>query len=76
VALVRTQSQAEAIVAKLKQQYATAIGDHKTDIGQATFGNMGAFFEVAVGPFQTADQAQALCAKLKGSGLDCVPVTR
>ncbi len=76
VALVRTQSQAQDVVAKLKQHYASALGNHSADIGQATFGNMGSFFEVAIGPFKTSAEAQALCTKLKGSGLDCVPLTR
>lgn len=76
VALVRTQAQAQEVVAKLMQKYASALGHHTADIGQATFGNMGSFFEVAIGPFKTADEAQAMCAKLKGSGLDCVPLNR
>lgn len=76
VALVRTQSQAQEVIAKLNQHYASAMGGHTPDIGQATFGNMGSFFEVAVGPFQSTAEAQALCAKLKGGGFDCVPLTR
>ena len=75
VALVRTKAEAEVIVAKLKTQYAAALADRTPDIGQAAFGNMGTFFQVGIGPFASASEAQALCGKLKGSGLDCVPIS-
>jgi cell division protein FtsN len=38
-------------------------------------GNMGAFYRVRVGPFATQNEGQQVCAKLKGSGLDCMVVT-
>lgn len=74
VALVRSRAEADVVVAKLKVQHSAVLADHRTDIGEATFGNMGSFYHVQVGPFATAAAAQAMCAKLKGSGLDCVPV--
>ena len=45
-----------------------------TFIDQAVIGNMGAFYRVRFGPFASAQQTQAVCAKLQGSGLDCMPV--
>ena len=76
IALVRTKAEADAVVAKLKSQFAAAIAGRTPEIGQAAFGNMGSFFQVRVGPFASAAEAQALCGRLKGSGLDCVPVDR
>lgn len=74
--LVRTQAEAEAVVAKLKVSYAAAIADRSPEIGQVSFGNMGTFFQVRLGPFASAADAQSQCQRLKGSGLDCVPVTK
>lgn len=76
VALVRSRPDAEAIVARLRVQHAAAIGDAGTDITEASFGNMGTFFQVRVGPFAHEADASGVCNKLKGSGLDCVPVDR
>jgi SPOR domain len=76
IALVRTKAEADAVVSKLKTQYATAISGKTPSVSETAFGNMGAFFQVRVGPFAAADDAQALCAQLKGSGLDCVPVNQ
>ena len=74
IALVRTKAEADAIVAKLKVQHATALADKAPSVGETAFGNMGAFFQVRVGPFATAAEASALCGRLKGSGLDCVAI--
>ncbi len=76
VALVRSRADAEAIVARLRVQYAAAIGNATTEINEASFGNMGTFYQVRVGPFSQEADASGVCAKLKGSGLDCVPVDR
>ena len=76
VALVRTRAEADAVLAKLKQHYASALADHGADVGEASFGNMGAFYQVAIGPFRSAAEAQALCTRLKGSTFDCVAVNR
>ena len=74
VALVRTRPEAEAIVARLKGQYAAVLADRAPDIGQTSFGNMGTYFQVRVGPFATAKEATSVCTQLRGSGLDCVAV--
>ena len=74
VALVRTKAEADAVVAKLKVQYAGVVGDKAPTVGETSFGNMGKFFQVRVGPFASSADAQTLCGQLKGSGLDCVPV--
>lgn len=76
VALVRSAAEAQAVVAKLKKDYGVALAKHEPAIDQATLGNMGAFYRVRVGPYATQAEAQTLCSTLKGSGLDCVPVTQ
>ena len=76
VALVRTKAEADAVVTKLKSQYGALLAGKTTDVAPTAFGNMGSFFQVGIGPFASAADAQALCSKLKGSGLDCVPVSR
>lgn len=76
VALVRSAEEAQAVVAKLKAQYAAALAQREPAVDQTTFGNMGAFFRVRVGPYASQAEAQGVCAGLKGSGLDCVPVSQ
>ncbi len=75
LAPVRTRAEALALAAKAKREHAVlASSEHHID--QAVLGNMGAFYRVRFGPFANAHETQAVCAKLQGGGLDCVPVNR
>lgn len=76
IATVRTQQEAQALVAKAKREHAAALAAREPEIDQAVVGNMGSFYRVRVGPFATAQEAQAVCIKLKGSGFDCVSVAQ
>jgi hypothetical protein len=76
VAMVRSQDEAMAVAAKVKRDYAMALAAREPEIDQAVVGNMGSFYRVRVGPFATQNEGQAACAKLKGSGLDCLVVTQ
>lgn len=76
VGMVRTQDQARELAGKVKGQYAAAFGLREPQIDQAVVGNMGSFYRVRVGPFASPQEGQAACAKLKGSGLDCLVVTQ
>jgi hypothetical protein len=76
LAAVRTQAEAQALAAKAKREHASALAAREPEIDQAVLGNMGAFYLVRVGPFATVQETQAVCAKLKGSGFDCMSVTR
>jgi len=76
LAAVRTQAEALALAAKAKREHAAALDAREPEIDQAVLGNMGAFYLVRVGPFATVQETQAVCAKLKGSGFDCMSVTR
>jgi cell division protein FtsN len=33
---------------------------------------MGTFYRVRFGPFASAQETQAVCTKLQGSGIDCL----
>jgi cell division protein FtsN len=37
---------------------------------------MGSFYRVRVGPFATVQETQTVCAKVKGTGFDCLTVTQ
>jgi SPOR domain len=74
LAPVRTRVEAVALAAKAKREHAAVLASSEPQIDQAVLGNMGAFYRVRFGPFANAQQTQAVCAKLQGSGLDCMPV--
>ena len=75
VGMTRTQDQAQALALKVKTEYGAAIGAREPEIDEATVGNMGAFYRVRIGPYASPLEGQAACAKLRGSGLDCLVVT-
>jgi hypothetical protein len=64
------------MASKIKSQYGQAVGQREPEIDEAVVGNMGSFYRVRVGPFASPQEGQAACAKLKGSGLDCLVVTQ
>ena len=76
VAMVRSQDEAMAVATKVKRDYAAALAAREPEIDQAVVGNMGSFYRVRVGPFATQNEGQQACARLKGSGLDCLVVTQ
>jgi cell division septation protein DedD len=75
LAAVRTKAEAMALAAKARREHAV-LAASEPHIEQEILGNMGAFYRARFGPFANAQQTQAVCAKLQGSGLDCMPVTR
>jgi hypothetical protein len=76
IALVRNEAEAQPILDRLKSQHAAALGKKSATLSPAQFGGMGAFVQVRVGPYPNMAEANAFCAKLKGSNLDCVAVDR
>jgi hypothetical protein len=76
VGMVRTQDEAQALAGKVRREHAAALAAREPEIDQAVVGNMGSFYRVRVGPFATQQDGQAACAKLKGSGLDCLVVVQ
>jgi len=74
VGTVRTKGEAMALGARTKREHPDVLGSSDLQIDQAVLGNMGAFYRVRFGPFASAQQTQAVCAKLQGSVPDCMPV--
>jgi cell division protein FtsN len=72
----RTEEEALALAAKAKREHASLLASRGQSVDRAVFGNMGAFYRVRFGPFASAQETQSVCAKLQGSGIDCLPVTR
>jgi cell division septation protein DedD len=72
LAAVRTEAEAFALAAKAKRE--AALASREPWIDHTVIGNMGAFYRVRFGPFASAQETQAVCAKLQGSGFDCMPV--
>jgi tetratricopeptide (TPR) repeat protein len=72
IAAVRTQAEAKVLAAKVMREHATTLAAHEPQIDQTVMGNMGSFYRVLLGPFASAQETQSVCAKLKGSGLDCL----
>jgi hypothetical protein len=69
---VRTEAEARALATKAKRE--ATLASRQAAIDQAVLGNMGAFYRVRFGPFASAQETEAVCAKLQSSGLDCLPV--
>jgi cell division septation protein DedD len=69
---LRTEAEARALVAKAKRE--AALASLEPAIDHAVIGNFGAFYRVRFGPFASTQDAQGVCARLQGSGFDCMPV--
>jgi cell division septation protein DedD len=72
IAAVRTQAEAKALAARVVHEHAATLAAREPQIEQTVMGNMGSFYRVLIGPFASAQETQNVCAKLKGSGLDCL----
>ncbi len=72
IGAVRTQAEAKALAAKVVREHAATLASREPQIDQTVMGNMGSFYRVLIGPFASAQETQSVCAKLKGSGLDCL----
>jgi cell division septation protein DedD len=76
LALVRTEEEARALAVRAKREFAGAFAAREPEIDQTVLGNMGSFYRVRVGPYATMQETQAICARVKGSGFDCMAVTQ
>jgi cell division septation protein DedD len=76
VGLARSQADAEALATKVKREHGAVLATRDPEIDETVVGNMGSFYRVRIGPFATAQEGQATCAKLKGPGIDCLVVTQ
>ena len=75
LAIVRTEDEARALAVKAKRELAGALASREPEIDQAVLGNMGSFYRVRAGPYATMQETQAVCARIKGTGFDCMAVT-
>ena len=73
VAALKTRDEASEVLAKLKAA-GGMLAEAPASVDEATFGTMGTFYRVRLGPYANAAAAKAPCDALKASGLDC-PVT-
>jgi cell division septation protein DedD len=76
IGMARTHDQAQEMALKVKTRYGDVVGQREPEIDEAVVGNMGSFYRVRVGPFASPQEGHAACAKLKGSGLDCLVVAQ
>jgi cell division protein FtsN len=76
VGMVRSHADAQALALKVKREHAGLLADRDPEVDQAVIGNMGTFYRVRLGPYASQAETQAVCAKLKGSGLDCLTVAQ
>jgi hypothetical protein len=76
VALAKSKQEAEAIAKRVRTEFAAAIGPRAATIGETTFGAMGTYFQVRVGPYASMAEAADTCRQIKGPGLDCIAVDR
>jgi len=76
VAAVRSQAEAQALAARLREKHGADIAALKTEIDETVVGNMGTLYRVRLGPFANASEPRTLCAKLKSDGLDCLIVAQ
>jgi hypothetical protein len=72
VAAVRSRGEAQTLAGKLKKEHPAELASRQLDIDETVIGNMGTFYRVRIGPYADATEPRALCAKLRGSGLDCL----
>src|SRR5215831_2292142 len=75
IGMLRTEAEAQALSARVKREHPEALRAREAEIHETVVGNMGSFYRVRVGPFASAQEGQAACAKLKGAGIDCLLVT-
>jgi tetratricopeptide (TPR) repeat protein len=76
IGMMRTQVEAQALAVRVKREYAAMMAAREPEIDETAVGNMGSFYRVRVGPFASAQEGQAACTKLKGTGIDCLVVAQ
>jgi cell division septation protein DedD len=74
--LVRTDGEAQAIISRVRGDLSGVFEAREPSVEETVVGNFGAMYRVRVGPYASANEGNAVCARLKGSGLDCLVVTQ
>ncbi|MEM7775647.1 MAG: SPOR domain-containing protein [Pseudomonadota bacterium] len=76
VAAMRGQGDAKALANRLNRKFGSALAGSTARVTGENVGNMGRFYVVQLGPFQSMSEVRPLCAQLKRDGLDCHVVTK
>lgn len=71
VAAVKSRDEASEVAAKVKAA-GGILASAPTSVDEATFGSMGTFYRVKLGPYANAAAAKAPCEALKAAGMDCL----
>jgi hypothetical protein len=72
VSAQKTEDEARASYHTLQQKYPSVLGRHEANIRRADLGDKGVYYRAQIGPFATADQANAFCGDLKAAGGQCI----
>lgn len=72
VASQKTEADALASYRTLQSKYPAVLGDREPIIRRADLGDRGIAYRAQIGPFATADLANAFCLSLKDAGGQCV----
>jgi len=72
VSAQKTEDEARASYQALQQKYPSVLSGREANIRRADLGDKGVYYRAQIGPFSTADQANALCGDLKAAGGQCI----
>jgi hypothetical protein len=72
---MRTQAEAQTLATRVKRDHGDVMASREPEIDETVVGSWGSFYRVRIGPFASAQEGQAACARLKGAGIDCLVVT-
>ncbi len=73
---VRTVEEAQAISVRVNREFGERIGPREYEVEQVTFGGMGTFYRVRIGPFAEVAEPKQLCDSIRAKGLDCMLLTK
>lgn len=73
---VRSENEANSLASRVGGELASVFETRRAAIDQTVVGNMGTMYRVRVGPYASAQEGQAVCGRLKGTGLDCLVVSQ
>ena len=72
VASQRNEADAQASFKALQGKYPAVLGSRSAQIKRADLGEKGTYYRAVVGPFNSSEDASAVCGNLKSAGGQCV----
>ncbi|MDB5573984.1 MAG: Sporulation related, partial [Tardiphaga sp.] len=72
VASQRSEADAQASFKALQSKYPSVLGSRSAQIKRADLGDKGTYYRAVVGPFNSSEDASAVCGNLKTAGGQCV----